>query len=253
MAYSPPVTFLTGATLQSADLEQNLGAARDYLNAEIQSADVQLGTVTANQLAESVGVAGGQGRRFVLGPVYYFAELVEDTVERTYSTGTVKTSDLTQQELLLSLPGVSREVVFESAGALLVECTGHVVVVAGDSGSVYKSRTTPTPNQVDSRVYLRIDGVTVANSRVYHFTEESGAPSAQSIASGVADFAAINDCRRPLYLFHVEQNLGAGRHTVEVVVDTRSELLFLGPVSMRCECLLDCGYTSYTGLDTFEG
>jgi hypothetical protein len=232
MAYSPPVTFLTGATLQSSDLEQNLGAARDYLNAEIQSADVQLGTVTANQLAESVGVAGGQGRRFVL---------------------TVKTTDITQQELLLSLPGVSREVVFESAGALLVECTGHVVVVAGDSGSVYKSRTTPTPNQVDSRVYLRIDGVTVANSRVYHFTEESGAPSAQSIASGVADFAAVNDCRRPLYLFHVEQNLGAGRHTVEVVVDTRSELLFLGPVSMRCECLLDCGYTSYTGLDTFEG
>lgn len=251
MAFVSPFVFLTGSDLLASSLDANYGAARDYLNGGIVSGDIETNGIDAERLAESTTIAGGQGRRLVTGNVYHYTALIDDTVERVYSTCTVKTSDPTQQVLYLSLPGASMSVTLESAGALLVECTGHVVVVQGETTSPYRSMISPSPRLVDSRFYLRIDGEIVANTRSYHFTEEGGAPTTQSIANTTADFAIDNQARRPLYLFHVERSLSAGHHTIEVVVDARSELLFLGAVSIQTECLPDCGYTSYTGADTF--
>lgn len=248
MAYNPPITFSAGSALLASQLDSNLVAARDYLNASIITGDIQPGAIGSDSLAEAGRLAAGLGRRFVTGPLYFFAELAEDSLERTYFTGTVKPSDPTAMELLVSLPGASREVTLESSGALLIECTGHVVGVESQAGGAYKTKITPTPNLVDSRFYLRIDGVLVDNSRSYHFAEDGGTPSAQSIASAIgSDFGDGSGARRPLYLFHVATGLSAGRHTVEVVVDARAELGFLGAVSIQIECLADGGYTSYDG------
>ena len=248
MAYNPPTTFTAGSALLASQLDNNLIAARDYLNASIVAGDIQVGGIGSDSLAEAGRLAAGLGRRFVTGPAYFYAALAEDSIERAYFTGTVKPSDPTAMELLISLPGASREVTLESGGALLIECTGHVVGVASQSGTAYKTKITPTPNVVDSRLYLRVDGVTVANSRCYHFAEDAGTPSAQSIASAIgSDFADGRGARRPLYLFHVATGLSAGRHTVEIVADARAELGFLGAVSIQIECLADGGYTSYDG------
>jgi len=249
VAFSTPYIFLNGSDLLASSLDADYQGARDYLNAEIVPGDLQSASFDGQALAESTQVGGG--RRFVTGNTYGYSALVDDTVERAYSTGTVKTSDITQQVLYLSLPGASQIVTLESTGALLIEAMGYVVVPAGDASSPYKALTSPTPSVVDSRFYLRIDGQVVANSRSYHFTEEAGPPSAQSIATNVSGFATGTAARRPLFLFHVERGLSAGHHTVEVVCDVRSELLFLGPVSIQCECLPDGGYTSYTGTETF--
>lgn len=251
MAFVSPFVFLTGSDLLASPLDANYSAARDYLNGGIVSGDIETNSIDAERLAESTTISGGQGRRLVTGNVYHYTALIDDTVERVYATCTVKTSDPTQQVLYLSLPGASRTITLESAGALLVECTGHVVVVDSDTTSPYRTMISPSPVLVDSRFYLRIDGEIVANTRSYHFTEDSGAPTSQSIANTTSDFSILAQARRPLYLFHVERSLSAGHHTIEVVVDARAEVLFLGAVSIQMECLPDCGYTSYTGADAF--
>jgi len=58
---------------------------------------------------------------------------------------------------------------------------------------------------------------------------------------------------RPLYLFFSVGNLAAGLHTIEIVCDTRIELLYVEATSLQIEVLLDNGVSNFIGSDYLSG
>lgn len=247
MAYSPPHTFGDGAALQAAELEANNGASFDYINAQIATGDLQTANFDTQDLQAGYAVIVTEDVRFPTGDVYsHRHDALGDSSQRRYLTGTIKTQSPTGQAVYVSIPGAAREIFMSSAGDVIIEAAGVVEVLASISGRAYLARTTPTPVLVDSRFYVEVDGVVRTNSVSYAFTEESGTPSAQSVASG----ALVGEgafARRPLYLFWAEANLSAGWHTIRIVGDPRAERMFNASLSLQIEALHDGGYTSYTG------
>lgn len=250
MPFTPPFTFVAGSAWLASELDGNFVAARDYLNATIVVADYGSRAFNTRQFAQGRPALSYDDYDFETGGHYIAALLSNDTTQRRYATGTIKNSDITQQVLYQQIPGSSRRVWLDADGDIWIEGYGHVVAVDPGSSLAYRTKTTPAPLLVDSRFYLMIDGVVIANTRNYAFCEDGGTPSTQSIAASMGSaFASGNHARRPLYMFWVAEDMAAGWHTIRLVCDCRSEIVYVGSDSWQWEVLSDCGLTSYTGSD----
>mgnify|MGYP003627774751 CR=1 FL=1 len=250
MPYAPPSTFVAGTAWLGSELDGNFIAARDYLNATIVVADYGARAFDTRHITEGMPALSWDDHAFESGGHYLSALITDDTTQRRYSTGTLKNSDITQQVLYQQIPGSSLRLWMDAGGDVWIEGYGYVECPTYVSDHAYTVKTTPSPLLVDSRLYLEVDGVVIANTRNYAFCENSGSPTSQSIATGMGSaFANLNDARRPLYFYWVATGLSAGWHTIRLVTDTRSEILFIGEDSWQWEVLSDCGLTSYTGTD----
>ncbi len=251
MAFTPPTTFVAGTAWLGSALAENFKAARDYLNAEIVAGDYGPASFDTEQLSTPEPLLSWDDYNFLSGAHALSAMVSNDSTRRRYALGTLKSEDITQQIIHQQIPGASVRVWMDAPGDLWIEGYGAVRVGQFDSSAVraYLAKTIPTPHTVDSRFYLELDGAVIANTRCYCFAESGGTPSAQSIANAVTNLSDGAGARRPLYMFWVATNLAAGWHTIRLVVDVRSEYLYVGEDSWQWEVLSDCGLTTYTGTD----
>ena len=246
MAYTPPHVFSTGTGLAADELTANNAAAYDYLNAGITAADLTAGSFDTQDLQAGYAVVITEDVRLTTGDVYsHRHDGIRDTMQRRYITGTIKTSSITDTAVYVSIPGAGREIFLESPADLIIEAAGTAIVLESENYA-YKNATTPTPVKVDSRFYVEVDGIIRPDSVCYAFTEDGGAPSSQSVASG-DDLGSGASARRPLYIYWSEANLSAGYHTIRLVCDPRAERIFVAMLSLQIEAFNDGGYTSYTG------
>lgn len=250
MSYAASKTWIAGEAWLSADLANNFAGARDYLNAGIVTADFDLVAFDSGQFADGYPHLSWDDHAFETGGMYIAAQTTNDTTQRRYITGLIKNSDVTQQVLYIDIPGSSKRVWLDAGADLWVEGYGYMVVIdPNDNTLAYTAKTTPTPNMVDSRVYLEVDGVVIEDTVNYCFAENTGSPSAQSIAFNMGNMAGGPSARRPVYIMWCATNLSAGWHTVRLVCNPRSEIMFLGTDSWQWEVLSFNGSTGYVGSD----
>ena len=107
---------------------------------------------------------------------------------------------------------------------------------------------------MNSNFFVVVDGVKQADSVCYIFPRQGGTPSTQSVAVGTGTAFSVGvNADRPLYLFFSKANLSAGLHTIEIVCDTRIELLYVEATSLQIEVLLDNGVSNFIGSDYLSG
>jgi hypothetical protein len=253
MSYTPAVTFNDGTSLVASSVRANQDGLRDYVNGGIVKADLQADVFTTDDLIPPTALPIYNEVEFATGGFYRTTKMSEVTSQRDYFDGRIKLADITQQEVLQSLPSCGRQFFMPTTGDVVVEFAGRAV--GWDPGNyAYSNRISPTPVLVNSNFYVVVDGVKQADSVCYIFPRQGGTPSAQSVAVGTGTAFGVGvNADRPLYLFFSKANLSAGLHTIEIVCDTRIELLYVEATSLQIEVLLDNGVSNFIGSDYLSG
>lgn len=253
MAYTPAVTFADGTSLTATNLRANQDGLRDYVNGGIVKADLEADVFNTDDITAPTALPIFNEEEFATGGLYRTAKITDVTSQRDYFDGRIKLADITQQEVLQSLPSCGRQFFMPTTGDVVVEFTGRAV--GWEPGNyAYKNKTSPTPVLVNSNFFVVVDGVKQADSVCYIFPRQGGVPSTQSVALGTGTAFGVGvNADRPLYLFFSVGNLSAGLHTIQIVCDTRIELLYVEATSLQIEVLLDNGVSNFIGSDYLSG
>lgn len=254
MPYTPPNTFADGAALSGPDLAENQIALRDYINGGITSPDIADSVFDCDDIKPPRQLPLFGEMEFATGAFLRRSHTSTVASQRSYFDGRIKNADITQQEVFQGLPSCSRTFFMPTSGSVAIDFTGHAVgFEPGDYA--YVNKIAPLPRLVESRVYLVINGVLRPETVCYVFPRQNRGvgPSTQSVAVGTTAFGGSVNADRPVSLHFVLTGLSAGEHTVEIVVDTRHETLFIDAQSFQIEVLLDGGPSNYVGSDFLTG
>lgn len=254
MSFVPPHTFVDGSPLTASELAGNQKALRDYINAGVVGADLEDAAFTTGDIETPRPLPIYNEMEFATGAFLRRTQMSTVSSQRDYFDGRIKNSDITQQEVLQSLPSCGREFFMPTSGDLIVEFCGRAFGFnPGDYA--YINGITPSPRFVDSCFYVVLDGVKQADSVCYIFPQQGtgAAPTSQSVAAGTTAFASGINADRPLYLYFSAANLSPGLHTIQIVCDTRIEALYVSAQSFQIEVLLDGGPSTFVGSDYLTG
>ena len=232
MAYTPPNNFVAG-NVDAADVEENFGAARDYINSEIQHVDLETNTFdhTDIQQGEFFGVTDDFNFP-VSGDMYsdFFATKSSKIFERRYQSATVKSNNPRQTTRFMSIFG--KEVFLEQRGHVMITCSFF-----SNGGSI---------DPCQGLWFPVVDNDTIA----MNFNENGGTPSPVSlVATTIADPESQDPAqRRHVYLQWMSDTSGSpldrGWHKFQIVVNPRNNKVYESHFQLQVECFYEPGAES---------
>lgn len=253
MAYTPPNNFVAG-NVDAADVEENFGAARDYINSEIQHVDLEVNTFdhTDVQQGEFFGVTDDFNFP-VSGDMYsdFFATKSSKVFERRWQTATVKPYNPRTSGRYMSIFG--KEVFLEQAGHVMITCSFFT-----QGGSIDPCKglwfpfemPTTNANGIRNDFYVAIDGVVDNDTVAYNFNENGGSWSPLSLVdSTIADPETLDPAqRRHVYLQWMSDTTGSplerGWHKFQIVVNPRNNKVYESHFQLQVECFYEPGADS---------
>lgn len=246
MPYVPPVTFLTNATIDASDFNQNHEVARVFVNQDIE--DVDLGSdINTDNIA--VGEFNSIDTTFLFetGEHAGFNRTAKELVlsERSYHSGTLKPDNMFTDVRYLTLPNMGRQVYFPTDGIAIISFTAHVrdFVEFGPTGTATRAyvtgdSTVSSVTATNSVFKIAVDGDVLNIRSWYSFAEDieetsyllgAGAIAGQASIIAGSQVASAQSTRKFISgQLMLGDTLGApltkGWHTFQLVVDSRNEI-----------------------------
>lgn len=257
MAYTPPNNFVAG-NVDAADVEENFGAARDYINSEIQHQDLEVNTFDHTDLQQGEFFGVTDDFNFpVSGDMYsdFFATKSSKVFERRYQSATIKPNKPRESTRFVSIFG--KEVFLEQAGHVMITCSFF-----SDGGSIdpcqglwfpFETGNRTNANSIRNTYFVAVDGVVDNDTIAMNFNENGGTPSPVSlVATTIADPETLVPAqRRHVYLQWMSDTTGSpldrGWHKFQIVVNPRNNKVYESHFQLQVECFYDPGADSNVG------
>lgn len=255
MSFTVPNTFTTGVVNASA-LKENMDAAREYINADVDGADYVTAAFSTQDLQEGEFFGVTQDVVFMTGDQYlsYSATYKSHIQERQYHTSTIKRQHPMTSTRYVSVPQLAKQFYMEAPGNALVELSFFAYEADNNDcrGAVFpwtvKSPDFTRSNGQDTRYVLALDGATIEGdkTRAYSFSEGGSTTvtfGQHSIMEGESGYqGGVAGMRRFISMQYLAKNLTQGWHTIQVLVDPCNENGFVSSHTFCVELFYDMGY-----------
>jgi len=226
MPYTPIITFINGASVTSTAIRGINKRLRNYLNKEIDIADIGLESVNTAEIVKGEPLILTNDHQFTTGSQYNQFKDGED-INRDYFTGQIKSIDASKNTSWWVLTETGKTITLEQKGRVLVH-GGFVIICEENFSMDYDADGAVDQLGLGSEVQLRVDGVNQPITSTMIF-EETITTSAAPIPSPAASLSALNK-RRWYPISYLTDELDIGEHNIVFVIDS---VVDMGYVSSR--------------------